>query len=343
MKSEIESIGGDASFRRFYRFKLNKSSKIIVTTKREKYKNLIVYSAINKFLRDRGIYTPRLISKNFKKGFIEIEDFGNKTLFDHLKKSKDKLKLYKKSIDVILKIQKISLNNLTLHKEKIKYGTNKYLTLKYYNRKKLHRESDLFFDWYLSKLVGKKKTLKYKKNIKKELDKIYKKIFFRNIVVVHRDFHVSNIMPNNKKLGIIDTQDSIIGNPFYDLASLIDDVRVKISKKNKEILFNYFFRKSHKLKNDHLFYSYKKEIPIGSNLHFESFSDYYILSAQRLLKILGIFVRLHMRDGKSNYLKYLPNTWHLLEEKLQHPYFFKVRKLLDKAVSKNKRKNILFK
>ena len=46
--------------------------------------------------------------------------------------------------------------------------------------------------------------------------------------MVHRDFHVSNIMYIKKKLGLIDTQDAILGNPMYDLASLIDDVRLKV-------------------------------------------------------------------------------------------------------------------
>ena len=55
--------------------------------------------------------------------------------------------------------------------------------------------------------------------IKKELSKLYKKIFFKNKFIVHRDFHVSNIIPANKKLGVIDTQDAILGNPMYDLAS----------------------------------------------------------------------------------------------------------------------------
>ena len=124
------------------------------------------------------------------------------------KKSKNKFNLYKKCVDIILKIQKIKPIR------KIKLDSNKYLNLNSYNLANLHKESNLFFDWYLPGVIGKKKSLKWKKIIKKELNKLYKKIFFKNQFIVHRDFHVSNIMPKNKKLGIIDTQDAILGQSY---------------------------------------------------------------------------------------------------------------------------------
>ena len=77
MESKILPIAGDASFRTFYRFVSNKSSKIIVFAKKEKYKNLIAYSAINKFLRVNKIFTPKLYAHNYPKGTIVIEDFGD--------------------------------------------------------------------------------------------------------------------------------------------------------------------------------------------------------------------------------------------------------------------------
>ena len=201
MKFKIKKIKSDASFRNFFRVHKDKKTTIIVSAKKERFKNLVAYSAINRFLRNKGIYTPKLLSRNYEKNFIEIEDFGNKSLFDHFKLNKNKLKIYKQCIDVILKLQKLSLNYHKLNKVKIKYDKNKYFTLKYFDIKQLHKESDLFFDWYLSKFLGIKKSLKDKKIIKKELDKIYKKIVFKNIVIVHKDFHVSNIMLKKKKLG----------------------------------------------------------------------------------------------------------------------------------------------
>ena len=124
-------------------------------------------------------------------------------------------------IKIIIKLQNIKLNrNYRLGKFKINFQN--------YSIKNLHKESDLFFDWYL-KYCFKSSKLKIIKNIlKKELTKIYKKLYFKNNVFVHRDFHASNIMVNKNKLGLIDSQDAIIGNPLYDVASLIDDVRIKL-------------------------------------------------------------------------------------------------------------------
>ena len=110
-------------------------------------------------------------------------------------------------------------------------------------------------------------------------------------------------MINKNKLGIIDSQDATIGNPLYDVSSVIDDVRIKLSNKLQNQLLD-FYHKNSKLKND--------QIQKLKN-------DFDILSVQRNLKILGIFVRLYKRDNKDNYLKFLPYTWTLIEKRLQNP------------------------
>ena len=75
MKSRILPIAGDASFRTFYRLIQKKDRKIIVFAKKEKYKNLIAYSAINKFLRINKILAPKLYSHNYERFlFNEISD-----------------------------------------------------------------------------------------------------------------------------------------------------------------------------------------------------------------------------------------------------------------------------
>ena len=152
MQFKLKKIRSDASFREFFRLHKGKKTSIIVTAKKERFKNLIAYSAINKFLKTKGIYTPRLISQHFKEGIIEIEDFGDKTLLQYIKESKNKLSFYKKCVDVILKIQKIK------PVRKIKFGSSKYFNLSTYNTANLHKESNLFFDWYLPGVLGKKKS-----------------------------------------------------------------------------------------------------------------------------------------------------------------------------------------
>ena len=180
--------------------------------------------------------------------------------------------------------------------------------------KELNKESDLFFDCYLSSLIKKKTLSTIKLKIKKELNYIYNQLHFKNTCFTHRDFHASNIMISNNKFGLIDSQDAIIGNPLYDVASLIDDVRIKISKKTQDDLFKYYILKSKLKKKDKL------------NLK----NDFDILSVQRNFKILGIFVRLFKRDKKPGYLKYLPRTWKLLEERMKNPIFNNLNTIMKK-------------
>ena len=107
MKFKIIPIKGDASFRSFYRVILNKKSKILVLSQKEKYKNLVAYSAINKFLSKNKIFTPKLYSHNYKKGIILIEDLGKISFYDLLVRNKNKLTIYKQLVDLLIKIQKI--------------------------------------------------------------------------------------------------------------------------------------------------------------------------------------------------------------------------------------------
>jgi aminoglycoside/choline kinase family phosphotransferase len=315
MNYRLKKISGDASFREFYRLKKNNKTFIIVLAKKEKYKNLIVYSVVNKILNSNKIIAPKLISNRYKDNMIEISDLGDKSFFDFINTKKNKINDYKSLIKIIFKLQKIKLKkNYKLGKFKIKFPKN--------NLENLHKESDLFFDWYLKYSLKNKNINKIKKLHRNELNVLYKKLNFRNDIFVHRDFHVSNIMINKKKLGLIDGQDAIIGNPLYDVASLIDDVRIKLPQDLQNKLFKFYWQGS-KYKNE-------KEEKLKN--------DFDILSVQRNLKILGIFVRLWKRDNKSNYLKYLPYTWTLIKRRLKNPIFKNLNLLMQKNLSIKKLK-----
>ena len=275
---------------------------------------------MNKFLIKNKILAPKIFSTNFSKGEIIIEDFGDLSLYKVLLKEKDKFKNYKKIVDLLLKIQKIK------PKKKIKSIINKPHLIRDYSVNYLNRETNLFFEWYLPLILNKKKSLNIKKKIKKIFIQLYKKINFPNRYFVHRDYHVQNLMLVRKKIGIIDSQDALIGNPAYDLASLIDDVRIKTSKKLKAKIYNYY------IKN---FFSGDKEI-IKNFLQ-----DFNILSVQRLLKIIGVFSRLSSRDKKSKYLKLIPYTWQLIDMRIKSKLFFDLKKVLDENIPKKIRKKII--
>ena len=322
MKSKIISIAEDASFRKFYRFILNKNSKIIVFAQKEKYKNLVAYTAINKFLRENKILTPKLLAHHYPKGIIVIEDFGDITFHKVLLRKKKKLATYQRLVDLLLKIQKIKTRS------KIKNIIGKSHIINKYSNKYLHKESDLFFEWYLPLFLSKKKVLHIKKKTKKILSKLYNSLNFSNSYFVHRDYHVQNLMKVGKKIGVIDSQDALIGNPAYDLVSLIDDVRIKTSKKLKNQIYDYYLKKTSKI--------YR----VNSKKFLE---DFNILSVQRSLKIIGIFSRLFRRDKKNKYLKLIPYTWKLLEMRMSSKTFSELKKILDRNINKKIRKRIMYK
>ena len=321
MQYKIKKISGDASFREFYKIEKNFKSTILVKANKDKFRNLIIYAAINELLIKNKIKAPKLIQEYFDKNMMEIEDLGNCSFLEYIKNKKNKLNDYKKLVELIIKMQKINF------KQDFEFKSNK-IKIKKYNSSLLHKESDLFFDWYLKNNSKKKEFKKNKKKIKKELNGLYKKLYFQEMCFVHRDFHASNIMVKDKKFGLIDSQDALRGNLLYDVASLIDDVRIKLPIKLKSSLFSYYLSKTSKIKNN-------TEKLLAQN-------DFDILSVQRNLKILGIFVRLFKRDHKLSYLKFLPYAWKLLELRLKNPIFINLKYLLNKAVPKKNRKKVNF-
>ena len=195
-----------------------------------------------------------------------------------------------------------------------------------YSNKYLFKESDLFFDWYLPLLLNKKRALNVKKKSKKILSKIYNKLNFSNSYFVHRDYHVQNLMKVGNKIGLIDSQDALIGNPAYDLVSLIDDVRIKTSTKLKNQIYNYYLKKTSKI----------------YRINYQKFlEDFNILSVQRSLKIIGIFSRLFKRDKKKQYLKLIPYAWHLLKMRMNSEIFLELKKILNNHISKKSRNKII--
>ena len=86
----LKKLKGDASTRKFFRKKYSDGSSIVILAKKDKFKNLLVYDAISKILNKNKILAPKLYQENYKNNYIEVEDFGNETIFKILKKGKKK-------------------------------------------------------------------------------------------------------------------------------------------------------------------------------------------------------------------------------------------------------------
>ena len=311
-KEKLKKLKGDASFRLFYRKKNNKKTSIIVYSSKEKEKNLLIYDAINKLLIKNKILAPKLYKESYKKNFLEIEDFGENTVFDLLKKRKsNKKKLYIKSINLLNKIQKIKNGKTKNFK-----GSN--YKLLFYDSKKLSSEARLFLNWYAKKFISKNKFSKLNIKINKQIKFLLSNIKLRDKIFVHRDFHVSNLMIHKSQMAIIDSQDALIGNKAYDLASLIDDVRFKSNIGFKNDIYNYYLKSNKNYINEKNF-----------------LNDFQILSVLRNMKIIGIFTRLAMRDKKKEYLNLIPYAWKLIELRMsENEKLNELKVLLDNNFSK---------
>jgi len=304
-RSKLKKIKGDASFRSFYRKKLDNKNSIVVYAAKEKEKNLLIYDAINNLLIKNKILAPKTYKENYKQNFIEIEDFGDNSVFNLLKKKgSNKINLYKKSIDLLNKIQKIKQN-----KTKTFQGKNYKIPI--YDNNQLFNEAKLFSDWYAKKYVYKNKLSNFNIEMNKQIKFLLSKLKSKNDMLVHRDFHVSNLMKYKKQLATIDTQDALIGNRAYDLASLIDDVRFKSNKKFKDCIYNYYLKLNNKKINEVIL-----------------LDDFEILSVLRNMKIIGIFTRLAVRDRKKKYLKLIPYAWKLIELRIKKNKIFNDLKIL---------------
>jgi len=146
--------------------------------------------------------------------------------------------------------------------------------------------------------------------------------------LVLRDFHADNLMwlPDRKGIsacGIIDYQDALLGPAIYDLMSLLEDVR-----RDMRPDFVRFFQNR-----------YLTAFPTLNPLDF--YHSFSILAAQRHCKVIGIFSRLALRDGKSSYLSYLPRAWHLLEDKCLSPTLEPLKIWLDKYIQPENRGHAL--
>ncbi len=130
-----------------------------------------------------------------------------------------------------------------------------------------------------------------------------------------RDYHSPNLLwlPDRiglRRVGIIDTQDCVLGHPAYDLASMLQDARVDIAFDWADELYEY--------------YCQLRSTGAGFD-RAEFTAAYAVLGAQRATKILGIFARLSKRDGKHGYLKHIPRVSRYLERNLRHPVLHRMR------------------
>ncbi|WP_180115267.1 aminoglycoside phosphotransferase family protein [Acinetobacter sp. YH12140] len=282
---EINFLAGDASFRRYARIKLNNKTFMLMDAPPEK-EDCGPFVSIDEFFDAHGVRVPHIVAKDLDQGFLLLEDFGD-VLLSTLLNDQTVDAHYAQSFKQLIQLQSID-------------GTAHFPAYAY---EKLISEMELLTDWLLPSLQVQP-TAEESALIKRTFAILANAALAQPQVVVHRDFHSRNLMvlDGEQDQGVIDFQDAVIGADTYDLISITRDAYVQWNADRVYAWFKTFY--------DLLPASAKED------RSFEQFKqDADLMAIQRHIKILGIFVRLFERDGKSGYLKDLPRVmWYLLEE-----------------------------
>ena len=282
---ETHFLAGDASFRRYARIKLNNKTFMLMDAPPEK-EDCVPFVTIDEFFDAHGVRVPHIVAKDLEQGFLLLEDFGD-VLLSALLTDETVDGYYAQSFAQLIQLQSID-------------GLNHFPE---YSYEKLMSEMALLTDWMLPSLQIKPSD-EERALIKRTFAILANAALAQPQVIVHRDFHSRNLMAlaDEKEQGVIDFQDAVIGADTYDLISITRDAYVQW---NPERVYSWF----------QTFYNL---LPASAKegRDFEQFKkDADFMAIQRHIKILGIFVRLFERDGKSGYLKDLPRVmWYLLEE-----------------------------
>lgn len=269
---KIESLAGDASFRRYHRIYKGDDSYLLMDAPPDK-ESVAEFIQVAQILSQK-INVPDILHKDTQNGFLLLQDFGQTEFADLIKNDNLKDLSYQKALLTLKDIQDIDISCLDID---------------IYTDKKYQDEMDLFSDWFLP-YIGQDIEPNFWQDFKAC---VIKDIQSQPKVFVHRDYHSRNLMQdkNSDRLGVIDFQDALIGAYTYDLISLVRDAYIDTDENWVNEQLQAFY-----------------EI-IKPNVSLDEFiTQVNIMGVQRHLKVLGIFIRLYQRDDKDRYLANIPKV-----------------------------------
>ncbi len=291
---EIDSLrlaSADASFRRYFRLDARPSGSCIIMDAPPDKEDCQAFVKVARLMAEAGLTAPRVLAWNEAAGFMLLSDLGTQTMMEVIappaavaaicQPTSAHFDLYMQATDVLIRWQLAS-----------KPGV-----LPPYDDALLSRELTLFPDWY----VGKHRAFTLTEAQRSVLDDAFKHIKASNLhslggsqVFVHRDFMARNLMVTDANIAVLDFQDAVYGPITYDIASLMRDAFLTW---DEEFVLDITVRYWQNAR--------KTGLPVG-----DDFGEFYRavewMGLQRHLKILGIFARLTLRDGKSRYLTDTP-------------------------------------
>lgn len=237
-----------------------------------------------------AISTPKILAVDFARGFLLLQDFGRQLLHPELlvgsiaePQSPEHLmaaNYYQQAESLLLDIQAV---------------TPSARVFPAYDQQRLQSEMDLFAEWFVGRLLG---TV-VENEQRSMLDELFKLLIDSALqqpqVVVHRDYHSRNLMLlDDGSLGVIDFQDAVVGPVTYDLVSLLKDCYLRLP--TEQVVDRALGFKQ----------QLEQRFDMGQIDDQQFLRWFDLIGLQRHIKVLGIFARLSLRDGKHGYLNDLP-------------------------------------
>lgn len=282
-------VAGDASNRRYERLtRPGGESLILMDAPPEMGEDVRPFISVAQHLRTVGLSAPEIFHIDVEHGFLLIEDLGNdlfKTVIARAPKSEPML--YAAAIDVLS----------TLH-------ASPPPPLAPYDARTMTDYAALAFDWYQFAATGNR-TTGVQADFEATFCALLAPLDIGRHVLIQRDYHAENLLwlPDRSgpaRVGLLDFQDAMLGHPAYDVVSLLQDARRDVTPQIEDEMIARYLR--------------------ANPQDEDAFrAAYALLGVQRNLRIMGVFARLCLRDGKPRYLDFMPRVWAFVTRNLDHP------------------------
>jgi len=288
----VRTASADASFRRYFRVDAQVaglSRTFIIMDAPPQHEDCRPFVAMARLLHAGGVRVPEVLAWDEAQGFMLLTDLGHTTFLSTLDVAQPAAPAnqmrYRAAMDELLTVQQVAPP----------------ADLAPYDDALLQRELDLFPQWYLTQLRGLTLTDEQQAMLAKTFALIKSQVLAQPVVLVHRDYHSRNLMVDPAdpavRPGVLDFQDAVCGPITYDLVSLLRDAYVMW---DEDTQLDYAVRYWERAR--------KAGLPVDAD--FGAFwRDLEWMGLQRHLKVLGIFARLAIRDGKQGYLNDIPRVW----------------------------------
>ncbi len=273
----FQPASSDASFRRYFRFTSADDSFIVMDAPPDKEK-LAPFIHVAVLMASAGVKTPEIYQQNFEDGFLLLEDFGSQSFLQAIAEGAAEV-LYPQALASLFRLQ--TCRDLVA------------ADLPHYDQALLHRELAIFSDWF----IGDYLDLTMPEALWDAVQAcLVESALAQPVTCVHRDYHSRNLMVlEDNQIGVIDFQDAVIGPITYDVVSLLRDCYVAWPEQQLAVWLQDYYQRL--LAEGLVAVDYPQ---------FKRWFD--LMGMQRHLKAIGIFSRLHLRDGKSGYLADIPRT-----------------------------------